>query len=120
VAAPVSSGFGTRVHPILGDVRMHTGMDYAAGTGAPIKAAGNGIVVWAGPRGGYGNAVIIDHRNGLATLYGHQSRVNVTVGQKVSTGQVVGFVGQTGMATGPHLHFEVRELGTPVDPALYL
>ncbi|MCA1845752.1 MAG: peptidoglycan DD-metalloendopeptidase family protein, partial [Actinobacteria bacterium] len=120
VAAPVSSGFGIRVHPILGDVRMHTGMDYAAGTGAPIKAAGNGIVVWAGPRGGYGNAVIIDHRNGLATLYAHQSRVNVTVGQKVSTGQVVGFVGQTGMATGPHLHFEVRELGAPVDPALYL
>jgi murein DD-endopeptidase MepM/ murein hydrolase activator NlpD len=120
VAAPVSSGFGTRVHPILGDVRVHTGIDYAAGTGAPIKSAGNGIVVWAGPRGGYGNAVIIDHRNGLGTLYGHQSRVNVTVGQKVTTGQVVGFVGQTGMATGPHLHFEVRELGAPVDPTMYL
>jgi murein DD-endopeptidase MepM/ murein hydrolase activator NlpD len=120
VAAPVSSGFGTRVHPILGDVRMHTGIDFAVGTGAPIKSAGNGIVVWAGPRGGYGNAVIVDHRNGLATLYAHQSRVNVTVGQKVTTGQVVGFVGQTGMATGPHLHFEVRELGAPVDPTLYL
>jgi len=120
VGAPISSGFGIRVHPILGDVRMHTGIDYAAGTGAPIKAAGPGIVVWAGPRGGYGNAVIIDHRNGLATLYGHQSRVNVTVGQKVSAGQVVGFVGQTGLATGPHLHFEVRELGAPVDPLLYL
>ena len=120
VAAPVSSGFGTRVHPILGDVRMHTGIDYAVGTGFPIKAAGNGIVVWAGPRGGYGNAVIIDHRNGLATLYAHQSRVNTTVGQKVTAGQVIGFVGQTGMSTGPHLHFEVRELGTPVDPMLYL
>jgi len=120
VGAPISSGFGTRVHPILGEVRMHTGIDYAAGTGAPIKAAGSGIVVWAGPRGGYGNAVIIDHRNGLATLYAHQSRVNATVGQKVSTGQVVGFVGQTGMSTGPHLHFEVRELGTPVDPLGYL
>jgi murein DD-endopeptidase MepM/ murein hydrolase activator NlpD len=120
VAGPISSGFGTRVHPILGDVRMHTGIDFAVGTGFPIKAAGPGIVVWAGPRGGYGNAVIIDHRNGLATLYGHQSRVNVTVGQKVSAGQVVGFVGQTGMATGPHLHFEVREFGTPVDPLLYL
>jgi murein DD-endopeptidase MepM/ murein hydrolase activator NlpD len=120
VGAPMSSGFGTRVHPILGEVRMHTGIDYAAGTGAPIKAAGSGIVVWAGPRGGYGNAVIIDHRNGLATLYAHQSRVNATVGQKVSTGQVVGFVGQTGMSTGPHLHFEVRELGTPVDPLGYL
>ena len=120
VAAPISSPFGTRVHPILGDVRMHTGIDFAAGTGDPIKAAGPGIVVWAGPRGGYGNAVIIDHRNGLATLYGHQSRVNVVVGQKVSSGQVVGFVGQTGLATGPHLHFEVRELGAPVDPMLYL
>jgi murein DD-endopeptidase MepM/ murein hydrolase activator NlpD len=120
VGAPVSSGFGTRVHPILGEVRVHTGIDYAAGTGVPIKAAGSGIVVWAGPRGGYGNAVIIDHRNGLATLYAHQSRVNATVGQKVSTGQVVGFVGQTGMSTGPHLHFEVRELGAPVDPLGYL
>lgn len=120
VGAPMSSGFGTRTHPILGDVRMHTGIDYAANTGAPIKAAGNGIVVWAGPRGGYGNIVIIDHRNGLATLYAHQSRVDVTLGQKVSTGQVVGFVGQTGMSTGPHLHFEVRELGAPADPMLYL
>jgi murein DD-endopeptidase MepM/ murein hydrolase activator NlpD len=119
VAAPVSSGFGTRVHPILGEVRMHTGIDYAVGTGFPIKAAGAGIVVWAGPRGGYGNAVIIDHRNGLATLYAHQSRVNVTLGQKVTAGQVVGFVGQTGMSTGPHLHYEVRELGAPVDPMLY-
>ncbi len=120
VAAPVSSGFGIRVHPILGDVRMHTGIDFAVGTGFPIKAAGPGIVVWAGPRGGYGNAVIIDHRNGLGTLYAHQSRVNVTVGQKVTAGQVVGFVGQTGMSTGPHLHFEVRELGAPIDPLLYL
>jgi murein DD-endopeptidase MepM/ murein hydrolase activator NlpD len=119
VAGPTSSGFGTRVHPILGEVRMHTGIDYAVGTGHPIKASGPGIVVWAGPRGGYGNTVILDHRNGLATLYAHQSRVNATVGQKVSAGQVVGFVGQTGMSTGPHLHFEVRELGAPVDPQLY-
>ena len=120
VGAPVSSGFGTRVHPILGDVRMHSGLDYAAGTGVPIRAAGNGIVVWAGPRGGYGNTVIIDHRNGHATLYAHQSKVSATVGQKVTTGQVVGFVGQTGMSTGPHLHFEVRALGAPVDPMGYL
>jgi murein DD-endopeptidase MepM/ murein hydrolase activator NlpD len=120
VPGPISSPFGMRIHPILGDARMHTGIDFAVGTGYPIKAAGPGVVVWAGPRGGYGNAVIIDHRNGLATLYGHQSRVNVAVGDKVSTGQVVGFVGQTGLATGPHLHFEVRELGDPVDPMLYL
>jgi len=120
VGAPVSSGFGTRVHPILGEARMHTGLDYAAGDGVPIKASGNGIVIWAGTRGGYGNTVIIDHRNGLATLYAHQSRVSARLGQKVSTGQVVGFVGQTGMSTGPHLHFEVRELGAPADPMLYL
>ena len=120
VGAPVSSGFGTRVHPILGEVRMHTGLDYAAGNGVPIKSSGSGIVVWAGPRGGYGNTVIVDHRNGLATLYAHQSRVSARVGQKVSTGQVVGFVGQTGMSTGPHLHFEVRELGAPVDPRWYM
>ena len=120
VNAPVSSGFGPRMHPILGEVRTHTGIDYAAGGGVPIKAAGNGFVVWAGPRGGYGDTVIIDHRNGLATLYAHQSRVSARVGQKVSTGQVVGFVGQTGMSTGPHLHFEVREKGTPVDPNWYL
>jgi murein DD-endopeptidase MepM/ murein hydrolase activator NlpD len=118
--APVSSHYGPRVHPVLGEVRMHTGIDYAANTGAPIKAAGNGIVVWAGPRGGYGNIVIIDHRNGLATLYAHQSRVGAALGQKVRTGQVIGFVGSTGMSTGPHLHFEVRELGTPADPRLYL
>ena len=120
VNGPISSGFGIRVHPILGDVRMHTGIDFAVGTGFPIRAAGPGVVVWAGPRGGYGTAVIIDHRNGIATLYAHQSRVNAEVGQKVSAGQVVGFVGQTGLATGPHLHFEVRELGAPVDPMLYL
>jgi murein DD-endopeptidase MepM/ murein hydrolase activator NlpD len=120
VGAPVSSGFGPRVHPILGEVRTHTGLDYAAGGGVPIQASGNGSIIWAGPRGGYGNTVIIDHRNGLATLYAHQSRVSAKVGQKVSTGQVVGFVGQTGMSTGPHLHFEVREKGAPVDPAWYL
>jgi murein DD-endopeptidase MepM/ murein hydrolase activator NlpD len=120
VGAPVSSGFGPRMHPILGEVRTHTGLDYAAGGGVPIKAAGNGFVIWAGPRGGYGNTVILDHRNGLATLYAHQSRVSARVGQKVSTGQVVGFVGQTGMSTGPHLHFEVREKGAPVDPNWYL
>ncbi len=120
VGAPVSSGFGPRVHPILGEVRTHTGLDYAAGGGVPIKASGNGIVIWAGPRGGYGDTVIIDHRNGLATLYAHQSRVSARLGQKVSTGQVVGFVGQTGMSTGPHLHFEVREMGAPVNPAWYL
>jgi murein DD-endopeptidase MepM/ murein hydrolase activator NlpD len=120
VNAPMSSRFGYRVHPIFGDTRLHTGLDFAAGAGTPIRAAGPGRVVWAGPRGGYGNLVAIDHGNGLATLYAHQSRIDVTVGQKVATGEVVGLVGSTGFSTGQHLHFETRELGTPADPLLYL
>ena len=120
VNAPMSSRFGYRVHPIFGDTRLHTGLDFAAGAGNPIRAAGAGRVVWSGPRGGYGNLVAIDHGNGLATLYAHQSRIDVTIGQKVDTGDVVGLVGSTGFSTGPHLHFETRELGTPADPLLYL
>jgi murein DD-endopeptidase MepM/ murein hydrolase activator NlpD len=120
VGAPVTSGFGPRVHPIFGDVRMHTGIDFGAGFGTPIHAAGPGVVVIGGPYGGYGNAVVIDHGNGLATLYAHQSALSVRPGQSVKVGQVVGFVGATGFATGPHLHFEVRVKGTPVDPLLYL
>lgn len=120
VAAPMSSRFGPRVHPIYGDTRVHTGVDFAVGSGVPIRASGPGLVVWAAPRGGYGNLVIVEHGNGLATLYAHQSRLDVTVGQRVTAGQVVGAVGSTGMSTGPHLHFETRELGTPVDPLHYL
>jgi murein DD-endopeptidase MepM/ murein hydrolase activator NlpD len=77
-------------------------------------------VVWAGPRGGYGNVVVVDHGKRLATLYAHQSRMTVSAGQQVLRGQVIGFVGSTGFSTGPHLHFETRELGTPVDPLAYL
>jgi murein DD-endopeptidase MepM/ murein hydrolase activator NlpD len=118
--APVTSGFGSRVHPIFGTVRMHTGIDFGAGTGTPIRAAADGTVVSAGTLGGYGNATIIDHGNGLATLYGHQSRLLVSQGQHVVRGQVIGLVGSTGFATGPHLHFEVRVSGTPVNPVSYL
>jgi len=120
VNGPISSRFGPRVHPILGDVRVHTGVDYAVGMGQPIRAAGAGVVVWVGPRGGYGNLVAIDHGGGLATLYAHQSRIDTTVGLRVKTGQVIGYVGSTGMATGPHLHFETREFGVPADPLFYL
>lgn len=119
VNAPMSSRYGYRVHPIFGDTRLHTGVDFSAGAGVPIRAAGPGQVVWAGPRGGYGNLVVIDHGNALATLYAHQSRVDVIVGQRVDTGDVVGLVGSTGFSTGPHLHFETRELGTPADPLFY-
>ena len=115
----VSSGFGYRVHPISGASRMHTGLDLGCANGAPIHAAGSGTVNAAGVRGGYGNAVVIDHGDGLATLYGHQSRLAVSAGQQVSEGDVIGYVGSTGYSTGPHLHWEVWVNGTPVDPMGY-
>ncbi|MGH9001414.1 MAG: murein hydrolase activator EnvC family protein [Acidimicrobiia bacterium] len=120
VDGPMSSHFGPRVHPIFGDTRIHTGLDFNVGHGTPIRAAGPGRVVWAGPRGGYGNLVAVDHGNGLATLYAHQSMMKVTYGSRVAPGQLIGWVGSTGFSTGPHLHFEVREKGTPVDPLAYL
>lgn len=120
VNARITSPFGPRVHPIFGDSRMHNGLDFGAGAGTAIRAAGSGKVIWAGPRGGYGNTVIIDHGNTLATLYAHQSRLAVSSGDQVSKGDVVGYVGSTGYSTGPHLHFEVRRSGTPVDPMPYL
>ena len=120
VPGEITSGFGERVHPILGTVRMHAGVDMHADYGAPIAAGAAGEVVWAGWRDGYGNTVIIDHGNQYATLYAHQSVVQVAVGQTVIAGQTVGEVGSTGLATGPHLHFEVRVLGVPVDPVPHL
>ncbi len=115
-SARLSSRFGLRVHPIFGTARLHAGIDLAAPTGTEIGAAAGGTVVTAGVLGGYGNAVVIDHGGGLSTLYAHQSSLAVTVGQVVGPGQVVGRVGSTGNSTGPHLHFEVRVFGTPVDP----
>lgn len=116
----VSSLFGYRIHPILGTKRLHTGIDIAAMSGSPITAAGSGVVILSGPYGGYGNAVVIDHGGGLATLYAHQSKIVVSKGQALATGDLVGYVGCTGLCTGPHLHFETRENGTPVDPMKYL
>jgi len=116
VAGRISSGYGYRYHPILKYRRLHTGVDIAAPTGTPIHAAGNGEVISAGWRGGYGNCVIIDHGGGKATLYGHMSRLNVRSGARVSQGDVIGFVGSTGLSTGPHCHYEVRINGTPVNP----
>ncbi|MGH8986834.1 MAG: murein hydrolase activator EnvC family protein [Acidimicrobiia bacterium] len=116
----VGSGFGYRVHPISGASRMHTGVDLGCGNGTPIGAAGSGVVVEAGWRGGYGNAVVIDHGNGLATLYGHQSSIAASPGQRVSTGQTIGRVGSTGLSTGPHLHWEVWVNGSPVNPMGYV
>jgi murein DD-endopeptidase MepM/ murein hydrolase activator NlpD len=120
VSGPVTSTFGPRVHPIFGNVRIHAGVDFGVATGASIRAAGDGVVVIAGPYGGYGNATVIDHGNALATLYGHQSAILVSPGDHVRRGQVIGRVGCSGYCTGPHLHFEVRVYGTPVDPLRYL
>jgi murein DD-endopeptidase MepM/ murein hydrolase activator NlpD len=116
VNGSVGSGFGPRIHPIAGGSRMHTGVDIGASSGTPIKAADDGVVVMAGPNGGYGNWTLIDHGGGLATGYGHQSSIGVSRGQRVSRGQVIGRVGSTGASTGPHLHWEVRVNGNPVDP----
>ena len=116
----ISSAFGARKDPFTHTEAEHRGIDVAAAEGAPIRAPLDGVVVRAGPRGGYGNAVEIDHGNGLVTLYGHASEVGVAPGDRVLAGQQIARVGQTGRATGPHLHFEVRVGGRPVDPARVL
>ena len=116
VNASITSPFGYRTDPVLGGTRLHAGVDLGASSGTPIKAAGDGVVVMAGSNGGYGNFTLIDHGGGLATGYGHQSSIGVRIGQHVSTGEVIGNVGSTGASTGPHLHWEVRVNGNPVDP----
>ena len=116
----VSSPFGYRVHPILGVKKLHTGVDINAASGAPIAASGAGTVILAQTYGGYGRAVVIDHGGGLTSLYAHQSQMAVSVGEEVSRGEVIGYVGCSGSCTGPHLHFEVRVGGVPVDPLSYL
>ena len=120
VAGGITSPYGYRMHPILHREILHSGDDLAASMGTPIHACLAGTIVIAGPQGGYGNAVVIDHGNGMATLYGHQSRIAVSVGQHVAAGQVIGYAGMTGLATGPHVHFEVRINGNPIDPTPYL
>jgi len=116
----LSSGYGYRRHPIYKVRKFHTGIDIAAPTGTPIRCAGDGTVVHAARWGGYGNCIIVDHGGSLATLYGHCSRLAVTKGQRVTEGQVIGYVGSTGISTGPHLHFEVRKNGRHTNPNPYL
>jgi len=113
-SGPITSPYGMRWGS------LHPGIDIGAGMGAPIYAAASGRVILAGYSGGYGNLIVIDHGNGLATAYAHQSRLAASVGQDVSQGDVIGYVGSTGFSTGPHLHFEVRVNGSPVDPMGYL
>jgi murein DD-endopeptidase MepM/ murein hydrolase activator NlpD len=118
ITGEITSGFGPRIHPITHDLRFHTGVDLRAATGSPIHAAAGGVVIEAGRRGGYGNTVEIDHGHGTTTLYAHASAVLVEKGQRVEPGQTVALVGQTGQATGPHLHFELRRNDHPVNPSV--
>ncbi|HRF83926.1 MAG: peptidoglycan DD-metalloendopeptidase family protein [Xanthomonadales bacterium] len=115
--ARLSSSFGSRRHPVLGTMRMHKGVDYAAGTGTPIMAAGDARVQFVGQQRGYGNVVILDHGRGHTTLYAHMSRFGkLKKGQQVAQGSVIGYVGSTGLATGPHLHYEFRVNGVHRNP----
>jgi murein DD-endopeptidase MepM/ murein hydrolase activator NlpD len=112
----VSSGFGMRRHPIAKGWRKHEGIDYAAATGTRVRAVGDAVVEYAGPRGGYGNVVILRHNGQYTTLYAHLSRIAVRTGARVAQNDTIGFVGQTGWATGPHLHYEFRIAGQPRNP----
>ncbi len=112
----ISSPFGYRYHPVMGYSRFHSGVDIAACSGVGIHAAASGRVVDCGYMGGYGNCVVLSHGYGLKTLYGHCSSINVNLGQYVNKGDVIAFVGSTGMSTGPHLHYEVIENGVQIDP----
>ncbi len=113
----LTSGFGVRADPVNGHPAMHNGMDLAAPEGTPIRAAMPGVVVRAGERGGYGNAVEVEHGDGLRTLYAHASTLAVRAGDRVEAGQTLGTVGATGKATGAHLHFELRQDGRALNPA---
>lgn len=119
-----TSGYGMRWHPILKEYRKHSGVDFAASTGQNVYAAADGTVIVSGWQSGYGNVVVISHGkvNGkaISTLYAHNSKLKVTVGQKVKRGAVIALAGSTGMSTGPHCHFEVRVDGVPTDPAKWL
>lgn len=117
-SARISSGFGERMHPILGYTKMHKGVDFAAPRGTPVYAAGDGVIEFKGWNGGYGNFVKIAHNNKYATAYGHLSAFSPAVaeGGKVKQGQVIGYVGSTGRSTGPHLHYEIYKYGNQVNP----
>lgn len=115
-----SSGFGVRTDPFLGRPAMHTGLDFRASMGDPVRATANGRVESAGWSGGYGRMIEIDHGNGLATRYGHLSDIKVKVGDIIKIGQIIGAVGSTGRSTGPHLHYETRIDGDAVDPQKFL
>jgi murein DD-endopeptidase MepM/ murein hydrolase activator NlpD len=115
-----TSRFGMRFHPILKYNRMHNGIDFGGGYGAPVYATADGVVISTSRLGGYGNAIIIEHGRGLSSVYGHLSRIMVSSGATVRRGQRIGSIGSSGLSTGPHLHFEIRQNGRPVNPSSYL
>lgn len=116
----ISSPFGWRYHPVLRKKKLHNGQDIAVPSGTRVLAADGGVVLVSGWQGGYGNFVAIDHGNGISTCYGHNSRLLVRVGDKVQKGQTIAISGSTGLSTGPHVHFEVRRNGSPINPLPYL
>jgi murein DD-endopeptidase MepM/ murein hydrolase activator NlpD len=118
----ISSVFGARKHPIFGEWRNHTGTDYAAAEGTPVRAIGDGVIIFAGRKGGYGNMIDIRHRNGMVSRYGHMRNFasGMRPGTRVTMGSTIGYVGMTGWATGPHLHFEIRIDGVAKNPRLAL
>ncbi len=120
VAGTQTSSFGPRTHPISGKKSFHAGIDIGAASGTPVTSFGPGVVTRAGPAGGYGNLVVIEHDGGVETRYAHLSTIDVSVGDKIRNGQTLGTVGATGTATGPHLHFEVRQSGVASDPKGHL
>jgi len=120
VRGQITAGFGQRMDPFSGEGAFHAGVDISAPLGAGVEATADGIVFEAAQDSGYGNMILVDHGFGITTKYGHMSRMFVTVGQEVRRGQVIGSVGMTGKATGPHLHYEVLVHDTPVNPSKYL
>jgi len=116
----IASGFGYRIDPVYKTVKMHAGLDFAAPQGTPIYATANGTIIVSGNKGnGYGNHVVINHGYGYETLYGHMVKVKLSPGQKVSRGEVIGWVGSTGKSTGPHCHYEVHKNGNKIDPVYF-
>lgn len=116
----VTSDFGYRLDPFTGQRKLHEGLDIANAKGTAVVAPADGTVLIAAPDDGYGNVIVLDHGFGLKTRYGHLSRFNVQVGERVKRGQTIGFIGSTGRSTGPHLHYEVRVNGEPVDPRKFI
>jgi len=117
----ITSGFGYRANPFDSEsAELHPGVDFKGATGDPVRVTADGKVVFTGRKSGYGNCIIVQHKNDFQTLYGHLSRINVDDGQQVKTGDVIGKVGSTGRTTGPHLHYEVRKNGKPINPVKFL